>query len=66
MATVRELGSLPICGAENRLAGMLTDRDIVVRCIGEGGDPATPAPATWPTASPSPSAPTTPLKRRCA
>jgi CBS domain-containing protein len=41
MATVRELGSLPICGAENRLAGMLTDRDIVVRCIGEGGDPAT-------------------------
>lgn len=33
------VGSLPICGDDNRLAGMLTDRDIVVRCIAEGGDP---------------------------
>jgi CBS domain-containing protein/sporulation protein YlmC with PRC-barrel domain len=36
-----DVGSLPICGADNKLAGMLTDRDIVVRCIAEGGDPAT-------------------------
>jgi CBS domain-containing protein len=35
------VGSLPICGADNKLAGMLTDRDIVVRCLAEGGDPAT-------------------------
>ncbi len=35
------VGMLPICGADNRLAGTLSDRDIVVRCIAEGGDPST-------------------------
>jgi len=35
------VGALPICGTDNRLHGMLTDRDIVVRCVAEGGDPAT-------------------------
>jgi CBS domain-containing protein len=35
------VGSLPICGADDRLHGMLTDRDIVLRCIAEGRDPAT-------------------------
>jgi CBS domain-containing protein len=35
-----DVGSLPICGEDNRLKGMLTDRDIVVRCLAEGGDPA--------------------------
>lgn len=34
------VGSLPICGEDNRLKGMITDRDIVVRCIAEGGDPS--------------------------
>lgn len=34
-------GSLPICGEDNRLKGMITDRDIVVKCIAEGGDPKT-------------------------
>ncbi|HEV2243968.1 MAG TPA: CBS domain-containing protein [Streptosporangiaceae bacterium] len=34
------VGSLPICGADDRLHGILTDRDIVMRCIAEGGDPA--------------------------
>jgi CBS domain-containing protein len=34
-------GSLPICGEDQRLKGMITDRDIVVRCVAEGGDPAT-------------------------
>ena len=33
------VGSLPICGEDARLAGMITDRDIVIRCIAEGGDP---------------------------
>lgn len=39
---MRELGvgSLPICGADDRLQGILTDRDIVVKCIAEGRDPA--------------------------
>ena len=36
-----DVGSLPICGEDNRLKGMLTDRDIVVRCIADGGDPST-------------------------
>jgi hypothetical protein len=34
------VGSLPICGTDDRLHGSLTDRDIVVRCIAEGRDPA--------------------------
>lgn len=36
-----DVGALPICGEDNRLKGMLTDRDIVVSCVAEGGDPAT-------------------------
>jgi CBS domain-containing protein len=36
-----DVGALPICGQDNRLAGMITDRDIVVKCLAEGGDPAT-------------------------
>jgi len=35
-----DVGGLPICGEDGRLAGMLTDRDIVVRCVAEGRDPA--------------------------
>ena len=34
-----QLGSLPICGEDNRLKGMLTDRDIVVKVLAEGKDP---------------------------
>ncbi|MFC7847602.1 CBS domain-containing protein [Arthrobacter sp. NPDC057388] len=34
-----DVGSLPICGEDNRLKGMLTDRDIVIRCLADGGDP---------------------------
>lgn len=34
-----DVGSLPICGDDNRLAGMITDRDIVVKCVARGGDP---------------------------
>jgi CBS domain-containing protein len=35
-----DVGALPICGSDNRLKGMLTDRDIVVKCIADGGDPS--------------------------
>jgi CBS domain-containing protein len=35
-----DVGSLPICGEDNRLKGMLTDRDIVVKVVAEGGDPS--------------------------
>jgi len=34
------VGSLPICGADDRLHGILTDRGIVLRCLAEGRDPA--------------------------
>jgi CBS domain-containing protein len=34
-----DVGSLPICGEDNRLKGMVTDRDIVIKCIAEGKDP---------------------------
>jgi CBS domain-containing protein len=33
------VGSLPICGEDNRLKGMLTDRDIVVKVLAGGKDP---------------------------
>lgn len=34
------VGALPICGADERLKGVLTDRDIVVKVLGESKDPA--------------------------
>jgi CBS domain-containing protein len=34
------VGAMPICGEDNRLKGMLTDRDIVVRVLAEGKDPS--------------------------
>jgi CBS domain-containing protein len=36
-----EVGALPICGEDDRLKGIITDRDIVVRCIAEDRDPST-------------------------
>jgi len=36
-----DVGALPICGEDNRLKGMLTDRDIVVKLLAKGNDPAT-------------------------
>ncbi|MEV6324025.1 CBS domain-containing protein [Nocardia sp. NPDC051787] len=33
------VGALPICGEDNRLKGMLTDRDIVVKVIAQRKDP---------------------------
>jgi CBS domain-containing protein len=32
------VGALPICGEDNRLKGMITDRDIVINCVAEGMD----------------------------
>jgi CBS domain-containing protein len=34
------VGAMPICGEDNRLKGMLTDRDIVVKALAKGKDPA--------------------------
>jgi len=35
-----DVGSLPICGDDDRLKGVITDRDIVVNCVADGGDPS--------------------------
>lgn len=34
------IGSLPVQGADGAINGMVTDRDIVIRCVAEGADPA--------------------------
>jgi CBS domain-containing protein len=34
------VGAMPICGEDQRLKGMLTDRDIVVKVLAEGRDPS--------------------------
>jgi CBS domain-containing protein len=34
-----DVGQLPVCGEDGRLHGVVTDRDIVVKCLAEGGDP---------------------------
>lgn len=36
---MRGIGALPVCEDDGTLAGMLTDRDIVVRCVSSGDDP---------------------------
>ena len=34
------LGSLPVCGEDGGLRGIVTDRDIVLRCVAAEEDPA--------------------------
>jgi CBS domain-containing protein len=36
-----DVGALPICGPDDRLHGIITDRDIVVKCLAKGKDPKT-------------------------
>jgi CBS domain-containing protein len=36
-----DIGVLPICGSDDRLKGMLTDRDIVVKALAHDQDPST-------------------------
>jgi len=33
------LGALPVCSGKGELRGMVTDRDIVLRCVAVGDDP---------------------------
>ncbi|MGW4381818.1 CBS domain-containing protein [Kitasatospora sp. NPDC004531] len=37
----RDVGALPICGEDQKLMGIVTDRDIVLRCVADGRDPST-------------------------
>jgi CBS domain-containing protein len=34
-----DVGALPICGDNGRLLGIVTDRDIIIKCIASGVDP---------------------------
>ncbi|MFF4656367.1 CBS domain-containing protein [Streptomyces sp. NPDC001381] len=36
-----DVGALPICGPDDRLHGIITDRDIVVKCLARGKDART-------------------------
>ncbi len=36
-----DVGALPVCGDDDRLLGIITDRDIVIRCVAAGRDPET-------------------------
>ncbi|GAA2676553.1 hypoxic response protein Hrp1 [Streptomyces aculeolatus] len=40
-----DVGCLPVCGQDGKLAGMITDRDIVVECVARGRDLTTCATA---------------------
>ena len=35
------IGSLPVCGSDGRLCGLVTDRDLVTRCLAAGKSPGT-------------------------
>ena len=35
------VGAMPICGEDDRLKGMLTDRDIAIKVVAQGKDPST-------------------------
>lgn len=34
------IGILPVCGSDGRVCGLVTDRDLVTRCIASGRSPA--------------------------
>ncbi|NIJ12021.1 CBS domain-containing protein [Saccharomonospora amisosensis] len=36
-----DIGAMPICGDDDRLHGIITDRDIVIKCVAQGADPNT-------------------------
>ena len=37
------IGSLPVCGSDGRMCGVITDRDIVTRCLAAGRSPTSTA-----------------------
>ena len=40
MLTHYNIGVLPVCGTDGSLRGLLTDRDLVTRCLASNKDPA--------------------------
>ena len=41
MLTQYNIGMLPVCAADGTLRGVVTDRDLVTRCLAAGKNPAT-------------------------
>lgn len=39
MMTDEDIGAVPVCDADGRLAGVVTDRDLAVKIVAEGRDP---------------------------
>lgn len=39
LLTRHDLGALPVCDRKGRLLGIVTDRDIITRCVAAGEDP---------------------------
>ena len=37
------IGSLPVCGSDGRMCGVITDRDLVTRCLAAGRSPTSTA-----------------------
>ncbi|SEL19748.1 CBS domain-containing protein [Nonomuraea pusilla] len=35
-----DVGALPVCGPDDRVTGIITDRDIIVKCVAAGHDPS--------------------------
>lgn len=35
------IGAIPVCGSDGKLCGMVTDRDLVIRCLAAGKSPQT-------------------------
>ncbi len=38
--TQYNIGALPVCGADGKICGMVTDRDLVIRCMAAGKLPS--------------------------
>lgn len=34
------VGAMPVCGRDGKVCGMVTDRDLVIRCVASGRSPA--------------------------
>ncbi len=60
-----DVGALPICGDDRQLKGVITDRDIIVKVVADGGILAASPRVSSVRASPSRSEPMTLPKRPC-